>query len=161
MVAHFIVHSISDSEVITSLATLHYWAYKGNIWTQLPGSWNQAGFCQIKDKMPGPDGMHLKFFSLTFSRFQAVCTNLSLAGREIFTLLQLLPMLLVTKFVVFILIDKLDDGRWCIGDQLSGLRAAQRVVWKITKLPFASSGPTPLLPQFVSVASQIIESNVF
>ena len=77
------------------------------------------------------------------------------------TVLQLLLMLLVTKFVVFILIDKLDDGRWCIGDQLSGLSAAQRVVWKITKLPFASSAPTPLLPQFVSVASQIIESNVF
>ena len=65
------------------------------------------------------------------------------------------------QIVVFILIDKLDEGRWCIGDQLSGLSAAQRVVWKITKLPFASSAPTPLLPQFVSVASQIIESNVF
>ena len=160
MVAHFVVHSISDSEVTTSLATLPNWAYWGDIYGR--------NFLEVGAKLAFvisrtrclvlTECMHLKFSPKHFPDFKQW---ISLAWTEILTLLQLLLMLLVTKFVVFILIDKLDDGRWCIGDQLSGLSAAQRVVWKITKLPFASSGPTPLLPQFVSVASQIIESNVF
>ena len=159
MIAHFIVHSFSDSRVTTSSTTLPYRALlRWYIWTQFPWSWKQAGFYQIKDKMPGLDGMHLKFFSPDIFPISSHICIFS-AWTEILTVLQLLLMLLVTKFVVFILIDKLDDGRWCIGDQLSGLSAAQRVVWKITKLSFASSGPTPLLPQFVSEASQIIESN--
>ena len=161
MVAHFIVGSFSDSEVTTSLATLPYWAYWGDIHMdanslKLEPNWLLSD--QGQDAWSWRNASQV-FSPLTFSRFQALC--IFSAWTEILTVLQLLLMLLVTKFVVFILIDKLDDGRWCIGDQLSGLSAAQRVVWKITKLPFASSGPTPLLPQFVSVASQIIESNVF
>ena len=53
---------------LTQLSLLRWY-----IWTQFPWSWSQAGFCHIKDKMPGLDGMHAsQVFSLTFSRFQAM-----------------------------------------------------------------------------------------
>ena len=63
----------------------------------------------MKDKVPGPDGMHLKFFSRDIFPISSHMHIFSL-DRNINSL-QLLLMLLVTKFVIFILIDKLDEGR--------------------------------------------------